>query len=191
MDRLAYLVPSEWDEEFKEIRFMGEAEASQLADDIGEPIDRAKEYDEFALQGFVPAQRLLDDGWWFECWHCQTHVCGDEGNPVASGHGVWCSSDCHAAWSVRKKEIATRKLELDAWLASLGMEIKVNYSSNGGTICECFNGDRENVFAKFSFPGSSTNNNSACLGCKKIWICHGDRDAWDQLKASKKQVNAQ
>jgi hypothetical protein len=62
---------------------------------------RAPQFDGYAEQGFVPAEALIDHGWWLECSGCNQRITSDaeddEGKPldlVFDNRDVWCSASC-------------------------------------------------------------------------------------------------
>lgn len=69
---------------------------------------RARNFDGFSSDGFVPVQELISAGWRYECLGCGHWVDADlegEGadgefvrlNPVYEDHGVWCSPECRSS----------------------------------------------------------------------------------------------
>lgn len=60
---------------------------------------RAKEFDEYAGQGFVPPLVRLKAGWWFECRNCHERVLFnddeyDKDIIEAGPDSVFCSKEC-------------------------------------------------------------------------------------------------
>lgn len=60
---------------------------------------RVPQYDEFAGKG-VPIRRLLQDGWYWECSHCQTPRFLDEYPIVVEeDEVVFCNITCFSGWA--------------------------------------------------------------------------------------------
>jgi hypothetical protein len=56
---------------------------------------RAKEFDEYAAQGFVPPLVLLKNGWWFTCSGCFERVSEEDSCVIEAGpNTVFCSKEC-------------------------------------------------------------------------------------------------
>jgi hypothetical protein len=55
--------------------------------------NRRPEFDQFA-PGPVPAQVLIEHGWWFECGNCYAHVTEDTPDPQIDGYYVYCCQSC-------------------------------------------------------------------------------------------------
>ncbi|QKS42947.1 hypothetical protein HUB94_19175 [Paenibacillus cellulosilyticus] len=78
------------------------SEARSWHDYIDIRATRMPEYDQFATEGTVPKQTLLEDGWWFECCGYKAEprrrccaVQTVEDNPIVIDDEVYCQ-DCAA-----------------------------------------------------------------------------------------------
>jgi hypothetical protein len=59
-------------------------------------------FDEYAEQGFVPREVLLDNGWWFECNNCSKHI--TEYN-VYKHNIYYCSFKCWMKDKIRELKL--------------------------------------------------------------------------------------
>jgi hypothetical protein len=84
--------------------------------------ERKKDYDSFAEYGRVPPRRMLEDGYWFDCPHCEMRIRLDNpetpiSNIVVEPSGeVFCNENCSAAHEPirqqRNKRFESFKLRL-------------------------------------------------------------------------------
>lgn len=77
------------------------SEAYGMVDWIDIMAVRKPEFDQYAEQGFVPKEAMLEHGWWFECCgrndaglHCCNSLTKDD-NPLLVSNHVYCNQSCY------------------------------------------------------------------------------------------------
>jgi hypothetical protein len=117
---------------------------------------RSEEYDKYSEAGFVPVEILINNGWWFECFHCYKHVTEETENPVYIKQGVYCSPECQQN---RKDEIE----EMDSDFEQFQICILQNYTwldivkFDGGYPART-------AFAEFKIPGAKYTGKISTVG---------------------------
>jgi hypothetical protein len=165
---------------------------------------RAEWADQYADSG-VPTAAWLENGFTYSCFNCehplslQDGYCDrcsgeqdeDELNErnagiVFAGDAVYCGEGCKQA---HDEAIVRRQAAKNACAAALVEKfpwVKVEQTWIGSPgQCKCFNSDSNNAASEFSFAGSKINHNSYCNGCKKVWVCRGDLEAFRKMVATK------
>lgn len=58
---------------------------------------RAPWADRYALQGYVPTNAMIANGWHYECWHCGQYLPDEEADfeaATGNGHTAFCNELC-------------------------------------------------------------------------------------------------
>lgn len=76
---------------------------------------RESKYDGYASKGSVPSKVLIENGWWFECDHCQTKLCEyfeEDTNKtiVYDGMRTYCDEQCRLS-RLEEIELSNAKFE--------------------------------------------------------------------------------
>lgn len=125
---------------------------------------RAPEFDQYA-PGPVPAQALLDAGWWLECHGCSERIQeewneegqDDEGfffekQPVCVGTRAWCCARCQAIdFAAEREREAGKVAVVEMVLAKYPETISVIHAYAGPCIGAHWNSDEWE--AAFTLPG--------------------------------------
>lgn len=135
---------------------------------------RAPWADEFAEQGWVPAEVLLANGWWQTCGGCGDQVYDDaedeDGTPkeaIFSGRHVWCCQSCKDAEEQEAREEAARKQAVIDTTLERWPEATITYASSH---------DRDRC-VHFQFDGGS-GQVTWQIGAETVSIIQADLHAW-------------
>ncbi len=151
-----------------------------------EEITRKPEYDSYVDLGYVPAERLVSDGWTFRCYECDKEVNSEHWDyeedvqlhPVYSGRVVFCSQICHDFYHHQKQLTKENKERTYADLMSRfpGIEITCGWAGP----------DRAHV--TFTFPGGEGDVEWTSEDPTHVYIQQRDLDAWNAYKESIKEL---
>jgi hypothetical protein len=161
---------------------------------------RAEWMDEYA-PGPVPAEAWMDHGYTHTCFQCEhvlsldegycDHCSGeheDEERPENAGicfdgDMVFCGEGCKTDFHAERVAMRVARDDCEqAILTRLPFITIVRSWIGSPGDCKCFNTNPINAACEFSFPGSKTNWNHYCNGCKKMSICRGDAQAFQELQ---------
>jgi hypothetical protein len=149
------------------------------ADFEGVSCRRAPEFDQYAEQGFVPCDVLVEHGWWFECMQCYQKVCSepedDDGEPIElhpiyERNRVYCSQKCKDAFEAEKAAQRQRGEEVAAAALKNWPGISVKHK----------NGYEHPARVWFSFPGGQGQCNWR-LGETTVLVERRDHEAWHRF----------
>ena len=144
--------------------------------------DRARQYDKYSEQGYVPVEVLVKDGWWFECWNCSTVIneCMDDFNRVVyAKHGVYCSSECQQARKDKIDNVNQEAFDFYVSLVNGWCKWDITELYGGWPILK--------PSAKFTFPGAEHggtvkigNDRGAGLMEFQVYVANCDRKAYEE-----------
>jgi len=174
--------------------------ASELDTDFEsiESCFRSKQFDDYAEQGYVPLDVLIDWGWWFECGHCSGIVTADCEERVINGGFAYCNPQCLGV-EQRERRLIKRFDDLGgkrlrAMAAKKFPDVKVVSTHIFARTSEL---RIEQAFVELTFPGGSNistqwkvrdRNNPRFKGPHAL-VPRQDLDAWNAflegIKASK------
>ena len=140
-----------------------------------ESCKRVPDFDQYAEAGFVPAEVLIDNGWWFECHGCYRTVNSDaEGThraygrhrtitlkPIYEGSTVWCCPSCKARFEkdqricAETQDKAIEDMKQRLWRRFPGVEIATdgNWKPRASARKEGRVYGVTQVAVSFHFPG--------------------------------------
>jgi hypothetical protein len=114
-------------------------------------VELKPDYDQYSELGYVPAEILIRDGWYFFCLQCESRVDSsfedEDGEPVLpeyEGRHVFCCEMCQSQYHHdRKHEDADR--------AASKADMEQRYP--GITRLSVYGGGDYSVYVQFHFPG--------------------------------------
>lgn len=133
-------------------------------------------FDQYAEQGDVPAEVLVEHGWFFECMRCSQQVCSNpvdenyddiELHPIYEGHRVWCSQDCKDKFAAERAAEKQREADVAAAAIKEWPGITVRHT----------NGYEQPSRVWFEFPGGQ-DQVWWRQGEKTVWVSVRDKEAW-------------
>ena len=103
-----------------EVQFWTDDQVPDLENSDYYAIIRKPEFDQYAEQGWVPAQAWIESGGWLECAHCGNQVDPELWNydldkpmePVYVGAWVYCSVACQRAEQERKEQNRQKRQQI-------------------------------------------------------------------------------
>lgn len=140
---------------------------------------RAPEFDQYAEQGFVPDQVLVEHGWWFECMQCSQKICSeptdDDGEPIEltpvyEPNRVFCSQKCKDAFEAERL----------AWKQRGEVVAAAALKNWPGITIKHTNGYEQPARVWFSFPGGQ----GQCdwrMGETTLLVEQRDHEAWHRF----------
>jgi hypothetical protein len=156
-----------------------------------EHCQRKPEFDQYA-PGPVPADVLIEHGWWFECWHCDRRVSEDlkqevedddldpnDFDIITDGHAVYCSHRCQMThWAERRANDSAKVALLELFEAKYpdctiqrlhvyGQKLEPRERPHGGMLCT----------VHFLFPGAKYGATYE-YGSPDLYVANGDIEAY-------------
>lgn len=168
-----------------------------------ESCQRKPEFDQYA-PGPVPAQVLIEHGWWFECWHCGRRVTEDlktevwdegldpdEFEVVTDGRAVYCSHTCQMTeWAERRANQAAHAALIELFEAKFpdctikglhvyGQRLEYRQDKYSGMLCT----------VRFMFPGAKYGATYE-YGNPSLYVANGDIDAYHAWRAGSTEATS-
>jgi hypothetical protein len=157
---------------------------------------RAPEFDEYA-PGPVPAQALLEHGWWLECSNCSRQIYGDDSahwvddegfdhySPYACvGKRAWCSAACLARDDANTRERKAAEVSVIEMLLSKYPEItKFTHVYAGDHPGAHWNTGRQE--ATFDMPGLQRGVRWRAEDPTHVWLAQSDVEEFKRLYGKK------
>lgn len=179
----AFIAYDEYDTQILFTRSRAEAE-----DRAEQPVSRADHLDQFAAQGWVPAELLLEKhNWRFECRHCGAELDADREvfdeddqlrediDLVFVQDHVYCCPGCvlKAAAAIAERQHSDKQL-LDGLLSRFPGVTPGETMQLVGVPVPSIN---------FTFPGGKYGGRWD-LGDELVWISPADQEAWRAFKST-------
>ena len=137
---------------------------------------RAPDFDAYALLGYVPADVLVDHGWFIFCQRCEARVDGDNDHDlVVEGRNQWCSPQCRERDA---RERARREAKRSAGRADFCARFP------GATVKSVIVGGAsgDDVTVRFTFPGAQGQGEFRASDPAHIRVERRDLEAWQQWR---------
>lgn len=181
----------------REAESKGASEFDTDADDDDLSVCRAQWADEYS-PGPVPAEVLIDQGWYMQCHHCDasfgeyvTDAEGDEAPATPLGNDVrcWCSPACLSA-SIQDR--INTVLAEERWLAYVRAWVLLKLPTaeivaSAHRYCTP-DGVPRCMVANFRFPGARIGTAEARIDGPSeephVLVCSGDREAFEAYRDS-------
>lgn len=154
---------------------------------------RAPKYDQYADRCRVPVSVLIDDGWFFECYHCCSRIHHDEEEiNIADviieddeSCKIYCSAECKQAEADEIARINKAHADFKEAVLKARPDLEFTRFSNG------YPSLKPNCSFKFEgceHGGSAQINNIDRDTEIRWYVASGDKEAWDQYEATRKQT---
>lgn len=145
--------------------------------------ERRPKYDKYSNKGLVPIKTLINDGWWFECWYCSTHVTSDTDKPLFPKKGVYCSHDCflRRQEKIQKVKDEFEQFKIEALDLAEKLKLKINTFHGGYPTLT--------PSAKFTFLGSMYEGTIRWdEGEIQVFVANGDLETFNKHR---EKINAE
>ena len=178
-------------EDFSEVIFNNHGLAARRigAESMGLDFDecttrRAKEFDSYADDGYVPKNVLIEEfGWWFECSHCGAYVTEDVEFYHEKNDSIYCNRKCRANELLEKRKINKSHLDFHKELNSRFPELDFKNLSKYPYISMSAEADIPSCVAPIKFRMDDKDD-----GVISAWSQARDVDAFTQWKDSRNKL---